>query len=102
TNALGKPFAKGSFGNWFREKCDEAGVPGAAHGLRKAGATRAAENGATESELEAIFGWRGGRMAAKYTRQANRTKLAKQAAAKLLGEQERLPGDAALPSEETP
>ena len=29
-----------------------------AHGLRKAGATRAAENGATAHQLMAIFGWR--------------------------------------------
>jgi integrase len=84
----GKAFTKESFGNWFRGVCDEAGVQGSAHGLRKAGATRAAENGATESELEAIFGWRGGKMAALYTRQANRTKLSTQAASKLLGEQE--------------
>jgi hypothetical protein len=34
-----------------------------AHGVRKFGATRAANNGATVAELEAIFGWIGGRMA---------------------------------------
>ena len=43
--------AKESFGNWFREACKAAGVPGSAHGLRKAGATLAAENGATTTEL---------------------------------------------------
>jgi len=84
----GKPYSKEGLGNWFGEVCDLAGVPGTAHGLRKAGATRAAENGATESELEAIFGWRGGKMASLYTRQANRRKLATQAATKLLTEQE--------------
>jgi hypothetical protein len=47
----------------------------AAHGLRKVGATRAADNGATVAELEAIFGWRGGGMAALYTEEANRKKL---------------------------
>jgi hypothetical protein len=30
----------------------------AAHGLRKAGATRAAENGATVNQLMALFGWK--------------------------------------------
>ena len=30
-----------------------------AHGLRKAAATRAAENGATVAQLNAIFGWKG-------------------------------------------
>jgi integrase len=68
---------KESFGNWFREACKAAGVPGAAHGLRKAAATRLADSGATEAELEAIFGWRGGRMASLYTRNADRIKLAK-------------------------
>ena len=43
----GKPMTKESFGNWFREACQSAGVPGSAHGLRRAGPTRAAENGAT-------------------------------------------------------
>jgi integrase len=79
---------KESFGNWFRNACKEAGVPGSAHGLRKAGATRAANNGATEAQLEAIFGWRGGGMAALYTREANRVKLAREAANKLLSEQD--------------
>lgn len=79
----GCPMGKGSFGAWFRSACKAAGVPGSAHGLRKAGATRAANNGATEAELEAIFGWRGGRMASLYTRSADRARLAKEAMRKL-------------------
>jgi integrase len=79
----GRPMTKESFGNWFRNACRAAGVPGTAHGLRKAGATRAANNGATEAELEAIFGWRGGRMASLYTRHADRTRLARQAMEKM-------------------
>jgi hypothetical protein len=58
--------------------------------VRKIGATRAANNGATVAELEAIFGWNGGRMASLYTRAADRARLAKGAMAKLdstLGEQ---------------
>jgi integrase len=35
-----RPMTKESFGNRFREACKEAPVPGSAHGLRKAGATR--------------------------------------------------------------
>jgi integrase len=66
----------------------KAAVPGSAHGLRKAGATRAAENGATEAQLEALFGWRGGGMASLYTRQANRAKLSRDAAIMLLPERE--------------
>ena len=81
--ATGQPMVKEGFGNWFREACDRAGVSGSAHGLRKLGATRAADNGATEAQLEAIFGWRGGGMAALYTRAANRRKLAIEAMSKM-------------------
>jgi integrase len=39
----GKPFSAASFGNWFRDRCDEANLPlCAAHGLRSAAATRLA------------------------------------------------------------
>lgn len=79
----GKPFVKEAFGNAFSEAAGEAGVEKSAHGVRKIAATIAAENGATEAELDAIFGWTGGRMAAHYTRLANRAKLAAQAAKKL-------------------
>jgi len=66
---------KESFGNWFRDACHAAGVPGSAHGLRKAGANRAALAGATEHELMALYGWSEPRTAAIYTRKANREKL---------------------------
>jgi len=79
----GHAMTKESFGNWFKDACKAAGVPGTAHGLRKAGATHAAEHGFTEAELEAWFGWSGGRMASLYTRKANRGKLAVAAARKL-------------------
>jgi integrase len=84
----GRPMSKEAFGNWFRDACRTAGVAGSPHGLRKAGATRAADNGATEAELEALFGWRGGHMASLYTRQANRAKLARGSADKLLTERD--------------
>ncbi len=80
----GQPWVKESFGNWFTEVCRKAGCPGSAHGLRKAGATRAAERGATERQLMAIFGWASPRMAAIYTRTADRKRLAKDAATLLL------------------
>jgi len=82
--ARGKPFTKESFGIAFKEACVAAGVLGkSAHGVRKIGATRAAENGATVSELEAIFGWQGGRMASLYTKAADRARLSKGAISKL-------------------
>lgn len=51
--------------------------------MRKLAATRAAENGATVAELEAIFGWHGGGMASHYTKEANCVRLAKEAMHKL-------------------
>jgi integrase len=80
----GRPWVKESFGNWFREACREADCPGSAHGLRKAGARRAAERGATERQLMAIFGWTSAKMAQHYTRAADRARLAQAAAALLL------------------
>lgn len=82
----GRGMTKESFGNWFKDACMTAGVPGSAHGLRKAGATRAAENGATERELNAIFGWSGSKMASHYTQTADRARLAKRAMGKLANE----------------
>ncbi|MEY9221632.1 tyrosine-type recombinase/integrase [Bradyrhizobium ottawaense] len=74
---FGKPFTEAGFGNKFREWCDEAGLPHCtAHGLRKAGATIAANNGATSRQLMAIFGWDSIRMAEEYTRRADQERLA--------------------------
>jgi integrase len=81
----GQPLTKESFGNLFRDACNAAGVAKSAHGVRKIGATRAANNGATVAELEAIFGWSGGGMASLYTRAADRARLAKGAMSKLGG-----------------
>ena len=79
----GRPLTKESFGNLFRKACRDAGVLGSAHGVRKIAATRAANAGATVAELEAIFGWQGGTMAALYTRAADRRRLAQGAMHKL-------------------
>jgi len=79
TTARGTAFVKESFGNWFRSACKSAGVPGSAHGLRKAGATRAAENGATDRQLMALFGWSTGKMAHHYTHAADTKRLARDA-----------------------
>lgn len=81
----GGPFASGaSFGNWFRERCVQAGVDARAHGLRKLGPTLAAENGATANELMAMWGWTTLAQAELYTRSANRKVLGDSAASKLM------------------
>jgi integrase len=78
-NDRGQPFSDAGFGNWFRDRCVEAGVPGRAHGLRKAGATIAANHGATAHQLMAMFGWRTLKMAEQYTRAADQQRLAEAA-----------------------
>lgn len=70
--ARGKPFVKEAFGNWFSEACRAAGVPGSAHGLRKALAVKLAESGAGPLEIGAILG---NDMGAMYARKASRSKL---------------------------
>lgn len=76
-NSFGVPFTAAGFGNWFRARCDEAGLKHcSAHGLRKAGAAIAAENGATDHQLMAIFGWRTMKEAQRYTRAARRRLMA--------------------------
>ncbi len=70
----GKPFTAAGFGNWFREVCNEAELPKrcTSHGLRKAAATRAADRGATTTQLMAWFGWKTASEAERYTRNADR------------------------------
>lgn len=88
----GNPLLKNSLGNAFRDACRAASVNKSAHGIRKAAATHAAEQGATVAELEAIFGWSGGQMASHYTRSANRKALAIGAMGKLSREAYSLTG----------
>ena len=80
----GKVYGAASFGNWFRERCVEAGLSHcSAHGLRKAGARRLAEHGATENELAAFLAHSSTREAARYTAAADRSRLTDSAMAKL-------------------
>jgi integrase len=73
----GLPFATAGFGNWFRDKCDDAGLPEcSAHGLRKLAATSFAYAGATPHQLMAWFGWKSLRQAEVYTRAAEQKRLA--------------------------
>lgn len=82
--AFGKPFSDAGIGNWFRDRCDEAGLTHcSAHGLRKAGATIAADLGASDEQLMALFGWRSRRQVSTYTRGANQKKLAHEAGTRI-------------------
>jgi integrase len=84
----GKPFTANGFGGWFRDRCNEAGLPQcSAHGLRKAGATIMAERGATDRQLMAMFGWESSRQATTYTASADRKRLAAEAARLMASDQ---------------
>ena len=83
-SAHGRPYTKESFGNRFRDWCNEAGLPHcSAHGVRKAAATILAESGATASELCAVFGWSKLETAEIYVRKAQRKLMASNAFARL-------------------
>lgn len=71
----GRPYTVWSFGNWFRERCREAGVAKSAHGLRKLSATLAANGGAAAHQLMAQYGWSNIAQAEVYTRGADRARL---------------------------
>ena len=79
-----KGYAVESFGILFRRWCNEAGLPGcSAHGLRKAGARRLAEAGATEFEVMSFLGHATAKEASRYVAAANRASLANSGMAKL-------------------
>jgi integrase len=84
--ANGKRMTKESFGNAFSDACRAVGIRKSAHGLRKIGATRAANNGATVHQLNAMFGWTGSKMASHYTQAADRARLGREAFGKLVND----------------
>lgn len=77
-------FSAAGFGNWFRDRCDEAGLKHCtAHGLRKASASRLAELGCTDRQIMAIAGHRTEKEVTRYTRGARQKVMAKEAMRKL-------------------
>jgi integrase len=84
---FGKPFSKAGFGNWFRDRCDEAGLPQcSAHGLRKAIARRLAESGAGNQGIKAVGGWSGDTEVSTYTAEVDQRALADTTLGRLFGE----------------
>ena len=79
TTTQGAPFTPAGFGNWFRDRCNEAGLKGCtAHGLRKAAARRLAEAGATANEIIAVTGHSNVTEVTTYTREAENRRLTSQ------------------------
>lgn len=77
----GKPFAVAGFGNWFRDRVTEAGLPDglSAHGLRKAACRRLAEAGCTGPQIMAISGHKNLKEVQTYIQAADRLGLAREA-----------------------
>ena len=84
-NGLGNPMNSRGLGRAFAAWCAKAGLPEncRAHGLRKAGARRLAEAGATEHQIMSFLGHANPAMAARYTAAANRGTMAAAGLAKL-------------------
>ncbi|WP_367714512.1 tyrosine-type recombinase/integrase [Nitratireductor sp. GISD-1A_MAKvit] len=81
----GRAYNAPTFGNWFHKMCAEAGLPHCSpHGLRKAGATRLANAGATEFEIMAFLAHKTPTEAKTYTKRANRAKLGDSGMKKLM------------------
>jgi integrase len=77
----GKPFTAAGFGNWFRQRCDEARLAKecTAHGLRKAACRRLAEAGCSASQIAAISGHATLREVERYVKMADQERLARAA-----------------------
>ncbi len=81
----GKPYSKNGFGNWFKRKIREAGLPErcSAHGLRKACCVRLAEAGCTDHEIMGITGHKSLKEVQRYTKMVRQKEMADRAAMKL-------------------
>ena len=81
---FGKPYIAAGFGNWFRELCDAAGCFDiSAHGGRKATARRLAEIGCSANQIASITGHASLSEVQRYTKAADRKRMAQEAMKKL-------------------
>jgi integrase len=84
-SSWGRPYGSKAFCGVFKDWTRAAGLPDhcSAHGLRKAFARTMAENGATAHEIMAAGGWTTLTEVERYTRAANRSRLADSGLAKV-------------------
>ena len=83
----GKPFTGNGFGNWFRDRCDEAGLPQcSAHGVRKAAASHLADIGCTIHEIMSITGHDTITEVQRYTKAAQQKQLAERVRERIDGQ----------------
>ena len=82
---LGRPFTAAGFGNWYRDRCNEAGLKHCSfHGLRKAAASRLADVGCDALEIAAITGHASLKEVQRYTETRDRKRAARRAMGKLI------------------
>ncbi|MBB6262569.1 integrase [Paenochrobactrum gallinarii] len=76
TTEYGAPFSEAGFGNWFRDRCNEAGLTGcSAHGLRKAAARQVAEAGMSADIIKSVTGHTNLKTLSIYTNAADQKRL---------------------------
>jgi len=87
TTSFGNSFTAAGFGNWFRERCNEACLPRhcAAHGLRKAACRRLAEAGCSTNVIASISGHTTLTEVARYTKAADQERMAREGMAAITG-----------------
>ncbi len=79
------PTARPALATWFRELCDAAECPDvSAHGLRKGTARRLAKIGCSANQIAAITGHASLSEVQRYTKAADRKRMAREAMAKLV------------------
>lgn len=90
TTEFGKPFTPAGFGNWFRDRCNEAGLSHcSAHGLRKAAARRMAEGKMSADIIKAVTGHTDLKQVSVYTAAANQAALAEKGLKAIAGKKKR-------------
>jgi integrase len=86
----GKPYTAAGFGSFFRDCCDDAGLPQecAAHGLRKAACRRLAEAGCSANVIASISGHTTLREVERYTKAADQERMAETGMAAIISRTE--------------
>jgi integrase len=87
---FGKPFSRAGFGNWFGDRCRDAGLKHrSAHGLRKALTRRAADLNVSQQGLKALGQWENDEEVRLYAGSANRNRMAEEALAAVVAWEQR-------------
>src|SRR5262245_55667439 len=82
---FGQPYTAPSLGHYFRYLCNQGGCPDvSADGLRKATALRLAEIGCSANQIASVTGHASLSEVQRYTRAADRKRMAREAMKKLI------------------